>query len=90
MCIRDSADTGRGVAGAVFEVYHADGAFIGRYTTDAQGEVLIRPIEPGHYIVREVAAPDDYEPVSYTHLLSICVLIDVVVTRLLQCGMRIL
>ena len=31
------------------------------YTTDAQGEALIRPIEPGHYIVREVAAPDGYE-----------------------------
>ena len=58
---KGDADTGRGVAGAVFEVYHADGAFIGRYTTDAQGEALIRPIEPGHYIVREVAAPDGYE-----------------------------
>lgn len=55
------ADTGRGVAGAVFEVEHADGAFIGRYTTDSQGEALIRPIDPGHYIVREVSAPDGYE-----------------------------
>ena len=58
---KGDADTGRGVAGAVFEVEHADGAFIGRYTTDAQGEALIRPIEPGHYIVTEVSAPDGYE-----------------------------
>lgn len=58
---KGDADTGRGVAGAVFEVEHVDGAFIGRYTTDAQGEALIRPIEPGHYIVREVGAPDGYE-----------------------------
>lgn len=58
---KGDADTGRGVAGAIFEVEHVDGAFIGRYTTDAQGEALIRPIEPGHYIVREVGAPDGYE-----------------------------
>lgn len=58
---KGDADTGRGVAGAVFEVVHADGAFIGRYTTDAQGEALIRPIEPGHYIVTEVSAPEGYE-----------------------------
>lgn len=55
------ADTGRGVAGAVFDVYHADGGFIGRYTTDSQGEALVRPIEPGHYIVQEMSAPDGYE-----------------------------
>lgn len=58
---KGDADTGRGVAGAVFEVESVDGAFIGRYTTDSQGEALIRPITPGHYIVREVSAPDGYE-----------------------------
>ena len=58
---KGDADTGRGIAGAVFEVEHVDGAFIGRYTTDAQGEALVRPIEPGHYIVTEVSAPDGYE-----------------------------
>ena len=52
--------TGKGVPGAVFKVETADGDFIGQYTTDAQGEALVRPIKPGHYIVTEVSAPDGY------------------------------
>ena len=54
-------NTGRGVAGAIFRVTTADGDFIGQYTTDAQGEALIRPINPGHYLVKEMSAPDGYE-----------------------------
>lgn len=57
---KGDANTGKGIAGAVFKVETADGDFIGQYTTDAQGEALIRPIKPGHYIVKEMSAPDGY------------------------------
>ncbi len=52
--------TGRGLAGAIFKVETANGDFIGSYTTDAQGEALIRPVSPGHYIVTETAPPEGY------------------------------
>jgi len=51
----------KGIAGAVFKVETADGDFIGTYTTDSQGEALIRPITPGHYIVTEMSAPEGYQ-----------------------------
>lgn len=57
---KGDANTGKGIAGAIFKVETADGDFIGQYTTDAQGEALIRPIKPGHYIVKEMSAPDGY------------------------------
>lgn len=51
----------KGIAGAVFKVETANGDFIGTYTTDSQGEALIRPITPGHYIVTETSAPEGYQ-----------------------------
>lgn len=54
-------NTGKGIPGAIFKVETADGDFIGQYTTDAQGEALIRPIKPGHYVVKEMSAPEGYE-----------------------------
>lgn len=57
---KGDANTGKGIAGAIFKVETADGDFIGQYTTDAQGEALIRPIKPGHYKVKEMSAPDGY------------------------------
>lgn len=57
---KGDSSTKKGIAGAVFKVETADGDFIGTYTTDAQGEALIRPIAPGHYIVTEMSAPEGY------------------------------
>lgn len=57
---KGDSNTKKGIAGAVFKVETADGDFIGQYTTDAQGEALIRPIAPGHYIVTEMSAPEGY------------------------------
>lgn len=54
-------NTGKGIPGAIFKVETANGDFIGQYTTDAQGEALIRPIKPGHYVVKEMSAPEGYE-----------------------------
>lgn len=57
---KGDSSTKKGIAGAVFKVETADGDFIGTYTTDAQGEALVRPISPGHYIVTEMSAPEGY------------------------------
>ena len=57
---KGDAGNKRGIAGAVFKVETADRDFIGTYTTDAQGEAIVRPIPPGHYIVTEMSAPEGY------------------------------
>ena len=58
---KGDSNTKKGIAGAVFKVETADHDFIGTYTTDAQGEAIIRPINPGHYIVTEMSAPEGYQ-----------------------------
>lgn len=57
---KGDSGTKKGIAGAVFKVETADHDFIGTYTTDAQGEAIVRPIPPGHYIVTEMSAPEGY------------------------------
>ena len=57
---KGDAGNKKGIAGAVFKVETADRDFIGTYTTDAQGEAIVRPIAPGHYIVTEMSAPEGY------------------------------
>lgn len=42
--------------GVTFEIYQ-DAVLIGEYTTDALGEIVLRGIEPGTYLAKEVAAP---------------------------------
>lgn len=46
---------------AVFMVYDENNQSKGRYTTDANGEILINDLEPGKYYVLEVEAPPGYE-----------------------------
>ena len=57
---KGDAGNKKGIAGAVFKVETANHDFIGTYTTDAQGEAIVRPITPGHYIVTEMSAPEGY------------------------------
>ena len=40
-----------------FEVWH-DGDLFGEYTTDAGGEIFLYDLEPGTYLVKEIAADD--------------------------------
>ncbi|MCH5352105.1 MAG: replication initiator protein A, partial [Acutalibacter sp.] len=43
--------------GITFEIYK-DGTSIGRYTTDAMGEILLTNLEPGTYLAKEVSSDD--------------------------------
>ena len=45
------------MAGVTFEIFK-DGASIGRYTSDAMGEVVLTNAEPGTYLVQEVQSDD--------------------------------
>ena len=47
------------IAGTLFEVYR-DTVLMGSYTTDAQGEIDFYDLEPGTYLVQEIATDDDY------------------------------
>ena len=42
-----------------FEIFK-DGLSIGKYTTDAMGEIVLTNLEPGTYLVKEVATDDDH------------------------------
>jgi len=42
-----------------FAVYH-DTELIGEYTTDANGEVLLYDLDPGTYLIQEIAAPNSH------------------------------
>lgn len=53
--------TGKPLEGAKFEVSTVTGRIIGYYTTDAAGTAYTTRLDPGVYVVKEVAAPDGYE-----------------------------
>ncbi len=57
--VKYDAGTGRPLAGTVFEVFR-DARSIGRYTTDAGGEIYLHDLTPGTYLVREVEASPGY------------------------------
>jgi len=42
-----------------FEVWH-DGKLFGEYTTTASGEIFLFDLEPGTYLVKEIAADDEH------------------------------
>ena len=48
--------------GAEFTITTSSGAAVGdgRYTTDANGNILISDLKPGSYVITEVKAPDGY------------------------------
>ena len=37
-----------------------DGSAVGEYTTGADGSVIVNDLQPGWYVVKEVAAPNGY------------------------------
>ncbi len=59
---KTDGDTKQPLAGAEFTVTTSSGAAVGngRYTTDADGNILIPNIAPGSYVVTEIKAPDGY------------------------------
>lgn len=56
------AATNLSLPGAVFELHDLDGHKIGTtYTTGEDGIVRITDLEPGHYMIKEIQAPDGYQ-----------------------------
>ncbi len=58
------ANTGEMLAGATFEIKHADGTVVGTgnglYTTDESGTISLPELEKGTYIITETKAPKGY------------------------------
>jgi uncharacterized surface anchored protein len=61
----DLGNKAKTLAGAVFTVTDSEGKVVGtangRFTTDAKGQILVAGLQPGTYIVTEVAAPSGYK-----------------------------
>ncbi|MEQ7254770.1 SpaA isopeptide-forming pilin-related protein [Enterococcus avium] len=54
------SDQGKRLAGAVFRLYHADGKQVGEYTSDKNGQLLVKNLSPGDYYFMEKEAPAGY------------------------------
>ncbi|WP_273933247.1 prealbumin-like fold domain-containing protein, partial [Lacticaseibacillus paracasei] len=55
-------DTGKALAGAVFDLYKKDGTKLASgLTTDAKGQIQVIDLKPGDYDFVETAAPAGYE-----------------------------
>ncbi len=53
--LKYDAQTMKPVPDVTFEVYH-DGQLLGSYTTDASGKIELSSLDPGTYLVKEIAA----------------------------------
>ncbi|MDM7455671.1 SpaA isopeptide-forming pilin-related protein, partial [Lacticaseibacillus paracasei] len=59
---KTDGDTGKTLAGAVFDLYKKDGTKIASgLTTDAKGQIQVNDLKPGDYYFVETAAPAGYE-----------------------------
>ncbi|MFD1431061.1 SpaA isopeptide-forming pilin-related protein, partial [Lacticaseibacillus mingshuiensis] len=59
---KTDGDTGKALAGAVFDLYKKDGTKIASgLTTDAKGQIQVNDLKPGDYYFVETAAPAGYE-----------------------------
>ena len=57
--LKYDAETGRKLSGATFEIYK-DGRKLGDYTTNSVGEINLDNMEPGTYLVKEIATKEGY------------------------------
>ena len=57
--VKYDSQTGELLPGVTFQVYR-DAALMGSYTTGEQGEISLFDLQPGTYLVKEVAAPDSH------------------------------
>jgi uncharacterized surface anchored protein len=59
---KTDGDTGKALAGAVFDLYKKDGTKVASgLTTDAKGQIKVDDLKPGDYYFVETAAPAGYE-----------------------------
>ncbi|MCX2455043.1 SpaA isopeptide-forming pilin-related protein [Lacticaseibacillus nasuensis] len=73
---KTDGDTGKALAGAVFDLYKKDGTKLASgLTTDAQGQIKVNDLKPGDYYFVEIAAPVGYklsnDKVSFTIKLQL-------------------
>lgn len=45
---------------AKFEIYNESGSFKSTYTTDSNGQIILKKLEPGEYLFKETSAPNGY------------------------------
>lgn len=57
--VKYDAQTMKRLPDTTFAVYR-DTEFIGQYTTDANGEVMLYDLTPGTYLIQEIATPDSH------------------------------
>ena len=57
--LKYDAQTMKPLSDTTFEIYR-DGALLGQYTTDAAGEIVLNDLEPGTYLVKEIAVKPGY------------------------------
>ena len=67
--IKQDADTGEFLAGAVFKVKKADGSTLTSGLTGPNGEIFLKSLEPGVYEVIEQAPPVGYLPARHASQL---------------------
>ena len=60
--IKRDADTGDVLSGAVFKIKKVDSSTVTTETTDANGEIFIRHLDPGVYEITEATPPVGYLP----------------------------
>ena len=70
--VKRDADTGLPLAGASFKVNRADGSTLTTKTTDANGEIFLKELDPGVYQITEVTPPVGYLPAEQpTQLITL-------------------
>ncbi len=57
--VKYDAQTMQPLPDTTFEVYH-DGNFLGEYTTDYNGEIFLYDLDPGTYLIQEIATKDSH------------------------------
>lgn len=69
---KTDAKTGKPLAGAVFRITKADGDYVGDYTTNASGKVIVDALEAGRYNITETKAPAGYvlDPTSRSFVIK--------------------
>ena len=70
--VKKDADTGAVLAGASFKVNRADGSTLTTEQTDANGEIILKELDPGVYQITEVSPPAGYLPAEQpTQLITL-------------------
>lgn len=57
---KTDAETGDPLAGATFRITKSNGDYVGDYTTDKSGQIVVSSLTAGTYNIAETSAPDGY------------------------------